>query len=518
MIRLTPQNFQLDAAQGELPRRSISGVAVVYGVEATVSDGTRVKFLDGSLPLDGPNPKIFLYHDSSQPVGIVTERTQVENSVLFTGKLSETTLASEALVLAMDSVLDAVSVGINPTKFRYSKDGVMEIQAADWFELSMVPHGAVAGAVINQVAASIPEDEDIHEKETEVVLNEIENSQEEIKEMSEIIETPAVIEASAITPLFAQPKQAFKLPSAAEYISAFMQGGAVAAEMQAKIKAAAPDVNTLGGSLDGVLPLPIVQPVYNNFRGLRPLIDAMGPKAMPQGGKVFIRPKVTTHTSIGGPQTESATITPGTFVISDEQVTKKIFGGYVEVSEASIDWTQPEVLSLLLDDMARIYANQTDDYACTEFEAGVSQTATLTSATDAADWAAFVYEAATDILVNSNGNLPNALIVSPNYFQVLGGLTDDSGRPLFPQVGPMNAFGSMNPSSVESSAFGLRLVVDRNLNNQVYVGNTDGFEVFEQAKGAISIDTPSTLSRTVAFRGYLATLMIDSTKFVKRAA
>lgn len=515
MIRLTPQNFHVDAAQGELPRRSISGVAVVYGVEATVSDGTRVKFLDGSLPLDGPNPKIFLYHDSSQPVGIVTERTQVENSVLFTGKLSETTLASEALVLAMDSVLDAVSVGINPTKFRYSKDGVMEIQSADWFELSMVPHGAVAGAVINQVAASIPENEDIHENETELVLNEIENSQGE-NEMSETVETPAVIEASTIAPLFAQPKQAFKMPSAAEYISAFMQGGSVAAEMNAKIQAAAPDVNTLGGSLDGVLPLPIVQPVYNNFRGLRPLIDAMGPKAMPQGGKVFIRPKVTTHTSIGGPETESQTITDGTFVISDEQVTKRIFGGYVSVSEASIDWTQPEVLSLLLDDMARIYANQTDDYACTQFEAGVSQTATLTDSTSAADWASFVYEAATTILVNSNGNLPNALIVSPEYFQALGKLTDDAGRPLFPQVGPMNAYGSMNAASVDASAFGLRLVVDRNLSAQVYVGNTDGFEVFEQAKGAISIDTPSTLSRTVAFRGYLATLMIDNTKFVKR--
>jgi HK97 family phage prohead protease/HK97 family phage major capsid protein len=517
MIRLTPQNFTVDAAAPDAPaRRTVSGVAVVYGVEATVSDGTRVKFAKGSLPLDGPAPKIFMYHDSSQPVGILTERIEAENSVLFTGKISETTLGNEFLVLAQDGVVDQVSVGVNPLKFRYTKDGVMEILSADWFELSMVPHGAVAGAVINQIAASIPDAEDIHETETEVVFNEVENSQGE-NEMSESVETPAVIEASTIAPLFAQPKQAFKMPSAAEYISAFLQGGSVAAEMNAKIQAAAPDVNTLGGSLDGVLPLPIVQPVYNNFRGLRPLIDAVSPKAMPQGGKVFIRPKVTTHTSIGGPETESQTITDGTFVISDEQVTKRIFGGYVSVSEASIDWTQPEVLSLLLDDMARIYANQTDEYACQQFQAGVTQTATLADDTSAADWAAFVYEAATDILVNSNGNLPNALMVSPNYFQALGTLTDDAGRPLFPQVGPMNAFGSMNPGSVESSAFGLRLVVDRNLVNQVYVGNTDGFEVFEQAKGAISIDNVSQLSRTVAFRGYLATLMIDNTKFVKRA-
>ena len=71
MIRLTPQNFTVDAAAPDAPaRRTVSGVAVVYGVEATVSDGTRVKFAKGSLPLDGPAPKIFMYHDSSQPVGI----------------------------------------------------------------------------------------------------------------------------------------------------------------------------------------------------------------------------------------------------------------------------------------------------------------------------------------------------------------------------------------------------------------------------------------------------------------
>ena len=505
MIKLVPQSFEIDAAKGDQPRRSISGVAVVYGVEATVSDGTRVKFLEGSLPLEGPNPKLFLYHDSTQPVGVVTERTQVDNTVLFSARLSETSLGSEALVLASDGVLDAVSVGVNPTKFRWSKDGVMEIQAADWFELSMVPHGAVAGAVITDVAASIhQEDEPVSNIEEEVQTKE--------PEMTEEIATPEVIEASPIAPLFAQPKQAFKMPSAAEYVSAVLAGRG--AELHAKIRAAAPDVVT--SDLDGVLPLPIVQPVYNNFRGLRPLIDAVGPKAMPQGGKVFIRPKVTTHTSIGGPESQNTAITAGTFVISDEQVTKQIFGGYVEVSEASIDWTQPEVIGLLLDDMSRIYANQTDEYACTQFENGVTQDAPLNDPTSAADWAAFVYDAASQILTNSNGNLPNVLMVGVDQFKNLGQLTDDAGRPLFPQVGPMNAFGSMNAASVDASAFGLRLVVDRNLTAaQAYVGNSDGFEVFEQMKGAISLDQPSTLSRTIAFRGYLATLMIDNTKFVK---
>jgi len=510
MIKFNAGEFTIDAAAGDQPRRTISGIAVRYNTEATVSDGTRVMFAPGSLPTDGPNPKLFLYHDSSKVIGTVTARQEIPNEgMMFQAKISETVMGSEALVLAADGALSSVSVGVEPVKFSYDKNGVMVITAARWMELSMVPHGAFDAPILD-VAASEPES--IHPEPVQVDNVETEISEQEQEPMSEAVETPAIIEAAPLQALYAQPRKEFKMPSAAEYISAVMRGDG--AELHAKIRAAAPDVVT--GDLDGILPLPIVQPVYNNFRGLRPLIDAVGPKAMPQGGKVFIRPKVTTHTSIGGPETQNTTITAGTFVVSDEQVTKQIFGGYVEVSEASIDWSQPEVLGLMLDDMGRIYANQTDAYACAQFESGVTQDEPLADQTSAADWVQFVYNSAVQILNNSNGNLPNVLMVGTAAYGNLGQLVDDAGRPLFPQVGPMNAFGSMNPASVESSAFGLRLVVDRNLSPyQAYVGNSDGFEVFEQAKGAISIDNPSQLSRTIAFRGYLATLMIDNTKFVK---
>jgi uncharacterized protein len=452
MIRLTPQSFEIDAAQGDLPRRSISGVAVVYGVEATVNDGTRVKFLDGSLPLDGPAPKIFMYHDSSQPVGVLTERVQVENKVLFAGRISETALGNEALVLAADGVVDAVSVGVNPIQFRYDEgrrygNPVRRLVRA----FSMVPHGAVAGAVINQVAASIPEPEDIHENETDVVLNEVENSQGE-NEMSETVETPSIIEASPVAPLFAQPKQAFKMPSAGEWISAQLVGGSVAAEMNAKVRAAAPDVVT--SDLEGILPLPIVAPIYNNFRGFRPVVDAIGVRAMPQSGKVFIRPKVTTHTSMAS-ATENTTIQDGTFVVDDIQITKGIYGGYVNVSEASLDWTQPEVLSAMLDDMSRVYANLTDDVAADALVAGTTDTNNFTVANiaDPTEWITWIYQAASDILTNSNGNLPTHLFMAPNRWASLGNLSDTTDRPLFPNIGPMNALGQLAAGDYAGNRF-----------------------------------------------------------------
>jgi hypothetical protein len=183
-----------------------------------------------------------------------------------------------------------------------------------------------------------------------------------------------------------------------------------------------------------------------------------------------------------------------------------------------MDFTSPEVLGALIDDMARIYANATDIAACTTFEAGVSQTETLTSATTPADWVSFIYNSAEQILTNSNGNLPNVLVMSPNYYAVLGALSDDAGRPLFPNVGPQNAFGTTAASNFNGNAFGLNLVVDRNLNNQVYVGDSTGFECWEQQRGAVSVElADGALGRVIKFRGYFSSVMIDATKFVKRA-
>jgi hypothetical protein len=304
-------------------------------------------------------------------------------------------------------------------------------------------------------------------------------------------------------------------------MSKILAGGVEAQQFLANLKAAAPDVVTT--DTPGILPEPILGPVYNNFLpNYRPLVTAMGTKAMPQGGKIFRRPSVTTHTTIGISNGENVALDDGTFVVSDNPVTKQVFGGFVQLSEEDQEWTDPAVLSLLVDDMARIYANQTDAYACSEFESAVTQTATLTSATDPADWIAFVYEAAETILINSNGNMPNVIIMDPLYFRTLGALVDKDDRPLFPTIGPMNASGSLAPTDFGGTAFGLQIVVDKNLvlpgGNNLYVGRSDGFEIYEQAKGAISVEAADgSLSRFIKFRGYFATLMIDATKFVTRA-
>jgi HK97 family phage prohead protease len=239
MLKLVQQDLKIDAAEPNgMPRRTLAGLALPYNVEATVNDGTKVMFMPGSLNASEKMPKLYLNHDSTKAVGIVTSLVDSEFGMMYEARISETALGNEALVLAADGVLDAVSVGVNPTRFSYDEKGTMIIESADFQELSLVPYGAFAGASVDRVAASqgIPQDEQ------EVDNIETETPNEELDTMTQPTETPTVIEAAPIAPIvYAQPRN-FKLPSAGEFIAASLQGGSVLAEMNAKIQAAAPDI------------------------------------------------------------------------------------------------------------------------------------------------------------------------------------------------------------------------------------------------------------------------------------
>ena len=495
MIRLTADDTFVLAEDGESPR-TISGIAVPWNVEATVSDGTRVRFERGSLPISGKKPKLLKYHDSTQPVGVVTGRVDSEKGMVFTARISATSEGNDMIELIKDQAVDSVSVGVDVIDARYDDNGTMVIAKADWVELSLVTQPAFKGATITDVAATEP-------------------PREENQPMSDKVE--AAVEAPAPAPqmLFAAPKKEFVMPSAGEYISKLCQGGSVAAEFLANLKAAAPDVVTT--DTPGLLPTPILGPVYNNLIGRRPVIDAIGARAMPGGGKVFSRPKVTTHTTIGLSNGENQPLDAGTFVVAKENVTKAVYGGYVKLSEEDIDWSEPQVLSALVDDMAREYGKQTEDAVEAALKAGITTTRAAFDVTDPAAWAEWIYGASQTIL-NASTHLPTHLFASPSYWGALGQLSDTADRPLFPQVGPMNAFGNVAPGTLSANAFGLSVVVCPYESDFLAIGAADGFEIYEQQKGAIQVEaTDGSLSRIIKFRGYLATLMLDASKFVEIA-
>jgi HK97 family phage prohead protease len=512
MIKFTAPVEILAAADDENPAPRIAGVAVPWDVTATVLGGQKVRFNRGAFNVNQKAAKLVENHDLTQLRGVVTSLTDTETGLHFEATLADTAASRDAVALLKAGAYDSVSVGANPTKFKFDKNGTMIVAAADLIEISLVAVPAFSDAVITEIAASAePEDDETQPQDTSEEEN---NVSHEIK--AEAPEAPVTHPVSPI--VYATARKDVPLPTAAEYLAAAIAGGSAWHEMSEAIRAAAPDVVTT--DTPGILPTPILGPVYNNFIGRRPVVDAVGVKAMPGGGKVFIRPEVTTHTSMAVQSAENAALQSGTYVVYNNQVTKAAYGGYVTISEQDLDWTDPAVLALVLDDMSRIYANTTDNVAADNLVSGASNTTnfTVASIADPAEWARWVYVASEAILTGSNGNLPTHLFLSPNMWRSLGLLVDTADRPLFPQVGPMNAFGTMSPGSSEAVAFGLRVVVDRNFaDDTVIVGDPTGYEIFEQQKGAISIDNPSTISRTIAWRGYFATLMIDASKFRKAA-
>ena len=518
MIKFTATAVSIDAAAGDQPTRTISGIAVPYGEVATVLDGTQVMFEQGALPVDGKAPKLFMYHDSTQPVGIVTAREDTDAGMLFQAKISTTAAGDEALTLAMDGVLDAVSVGVNPTDYRFNDDGVMIVKAADWIELSLVPVPAFAGATITDVAAAASPDE------TEPTLTNVEETVVELTPEATEVEAAAIPTA----PLFAQAKRSFKMPSASEYLAAYHIGGdtfarvneafvEAAKQQQTALQAAAGDVLTT--DTPGLLPVPVLGPVFDDLNYIRPVVAAIGARAMPDGGnsKTFIRPTWTTHTDVGAQSPELNPVTARTPVIASNVVSKTTLAGQVTLSVQDIDFTSPAAMEIILRDLAGQYLIQSDAVACNAItNGGTASGSTWTvTANDPSTLIAALYDAATDILDASNF-LPDHLFVSTDVWKRLGAQLDADKRPVFPYTAAaglmgVNGMGTANVTQMNTfNPLGLNLVVDRAFAaNTMTVARGSAIEFYEQIRGIMSVEAPSTLGRTFSYYGYVATFIAD---------
>ena len=516
MIRFTATNVSIDAAASDgTPTRTITGIAVPYGVVATVSDGTEVIFERGSLPVDGKAPRLYLNHSADSAIGIVTARYDDEEGMMFTAKISKTVAGDEALQLALDGVLDSVSVGVNPIKTRANKDGSVTVLAADWIELSMVPVPAFAGAIITDIAASIHhEDEEISNIETEPT--------QENEPMSEPT-VPAVEATIPTAPIPAQAKREFKLPSAGDFMAAYHIGGdtfsnmnkAVAeysASQRTALQAAAGDVLTT--DTPGLLPIPVLLPLVQDLNFVRPTVEALGARAYPDGGqsKTFIRPTITTHTSVATQSSELSAASATTMVIASNSVSKTTLAGQVTLSIQDIDFTSGPAMQLILNDLMGEYMIASDNLAADNLLAAANSSGVWDGTPE--DLLKSVYDAANDVSANRNW-MPTHMFVSVDVWAQLGQLVDSSKRPLFPFIGAgltgQNALGASSAGSWNGTPMGLQLVVDSNFAAKTMIitrvgqGQGDAFEFYESIRGLMSVEVPATLGRTMSFHGYVST-------------
>ena len=537
MIRFTSDKVTVAAAKedGTTGERRIDAVAVPYDTWATVSDGTTVRFMPGSLPVDGKAPRVFMFHDSTMPVGIVAERVDTPEAMLASMRISKTALGNDALELAADGVMD-VSVGVNPIRATTDEAGRVTVYEAEWLELSLVPIPAFSGSVITEVAATGTVDPVAPADATAPD----DMAQPTIEETTPVEATPAAaeaVEAAAViptAPIPAQPKRQFRMPSASEYLAAMHIGGdtfravneafvEAQKSQQTALQAAAGDVLTT--DTPGLLPVPVLGPVFQDLNYIRPVVSHVGARAYPDGGssKTFIRPTWTTHPTVASQSPELSGVSATTPVIASNSVSKTTLAGQVTLSAQDIDFTSPAAMQIILQDLAGQYLQASDNFCADQIVAqGSASGVTWTvNATDPSDLINSLYEVAESQL-DATKFLPDTLFVSADVWRKLSQQLDADKRPIFPYAAAaglmgVNGMGTQNITTTYGmNPLGLTLIADANFaSGTMVLGMSRAVEFYEQVRGLMSVEVPATLGRTFSYYGYVSTFIADATMAAK---
>ncbi len=261
----------------------------------------------------------------------------------------------------------------------------------------------------------------------------------------------------------------------------------------------------------GIVPDPIVGTVLQWIDARRPLVDALGIRPLP-AYPTFHRPHITQHTQVGVQSAEKLELASRKMTIARLTITAQTYGGYVDLSLQDRDFTNPEIMGILVQDLASQYALATELTASQMLDVQTTQTTTAslpaTGAT-AAQVSAAIYEAA-GIVYGASKQLPNVVFASVDMWPLVGSL--------FPSVNPTNAAGTgFSASSFEGGVVnGLRLVVAPNLPvKTIIVGSTDGMEAYEQRVGTLQALEVSLLGMQVGYAGFFACYVIKPEAFAQ---
>lgn len=495
IVTLSASDLVVRAAAGEdaPPARTIEGIAVPWNVDRAVSSGQVVRFLPGSLPVDGPAPKFLRDHDAGRPLGLVIEREDTGEAMRFAARVSSTRDGDEALTLAADGVLDAVSVGVEPVDYAFEGD-VLVVARGEWRELSLLPFGAFEAARVTDVAAQSPTT--THHRTEETPPMETDTAPAPVIEAAPVVPTAPIM-------LSAAPRRA----TPEEWISAAATGRPLPVD----VEAAAAQQTT--GDTPGLMPEPIVGDVYDTLSDRRRLVTALGTLGMPAAGEMFNRRKITQHVDVDEQVDQFDELASRKMLVTRIPVTKRTFGGYVDLSEQEVDWSDPAAVGLVLRDLGKVYARRTEAFACATLTAGATVDLPIADWSDGDEFLDALYDGSATI-GGAIDELPTHLFVSLDRWATLGKMKQANGDRLFPAIGPSNAAGTMTPAAY-SNQLGLSIVVSTQFaTGTMILGNPIGVELYEQQRGAIRVEQPATLSVRMAWRGYFAGLVIDSGAFV----
>lgn len=260
----------------------------------------------------------------------------------------------------------------------------------------------------------------------------------------------------------------------------------------------------------GIVPTPILGPVVGTLPALRPFIDSVVQRPMPAGGSSFNRPTITQHAGVGLQATEKTQLTSQKLTIGSVPVTKKTFGGTLDISFQDRDWTDPAILAIAIADLSAVYANETDNSAADSMLAATTGTFVLVDAAAEGPARAAIMNASAQIFANVKQR-PDTVWMSPDEYAKWGAMTTSVGLPSFPGLG--------DATTADGNLLGLKVVVDGNFAAKtMIIGVSTMVEHYEQVGGQLAVTEPTILGYTIAYYGYVADLLLNTGAALKRSA
>lgn len=273
----------------------------------------------------------------------------------------------------------------------------------------------------------------------------------------------------------------------------------------------------------GIVPDPIIGELINFIDSSRPLVSFFG--TSPVASSTFHRPKVTGHTAVGiqgtagsGAANEKTELESQKMTITRLDGRVDTYGGYVNVSKQNLDFSNPSILDIVVNDLAGQYAIETEAVFASAVAAAATGTQGygLASAASQTSIAKAIWAATGSVFAKTKGAGRLFIAVSPTVLQLFG--------PLFQ---PYNASNSQSPglsatnygTGVLGTISGLPVIMSAGIQSgKAYLGSTAAVEAYEQRIGTLQATEPSVLGLQIAYAGYFGTVTVESGAVVELTA
>jgi HK97 family phage prohead protease len=505
------ENLYIEATMIECneEKREISGKIVPFGIDEIGSTNLgSYAFEAGSIEIADPTKiKLLSQHDMKKPVGRMTAAEVREDGIYATFKLSRSQAGTDALIMASENLVAGLSIGAEILASKPSRNGYTVVTAAKLKEVSLVTEPAFKSAQVLEIAA---------EEVTPAEENPTTESETAVEDTTSAVEaTPAVeaapVEAARPTVTAAMYYTNPRIEiTKRNYLENTLKANLFGDDESRQWLRAADNDQTTGA---GFIPTPQSTQLLNFLSNAdRPVIDSITRGTMPEFGKTFELPKITTVPLVDQID-ENDPVTESQLEASYITVTKKSFKGRAITTLELLTNSTPAFLDELLVQMEFAYAKDTETYVTGEIGNAGTLNAT-TQDNDAAGLLGYISSAAAAVYKASLGFARNLVVTPEQWANIMS--YNDGGRPIYIAANPQNAGGALSPTSVRGNVAGLDLRVSRYITSSSPAGtgdysmlvvNPDAYTWYEGARQQLrtNINSDGTVDILLFGQGALAT-------------